>query len=198
MQPIFISGSVYAEAIIVPVVSLIRAATLMGRPWVILDWRRQRGEWYRWDKTYSLLQDVLQRGNDILALDTVNVKALGPALQNSMVDVVLSGRVGEGEAQGQLGEILILVMVLDELLQTIGNVLPQLLSGTGAELLGHLILGLGDVESALLLGQGDLANAQVGAAHVEGEESTLLFTVGEAKDPGNVHRLWCCQSANVS
>lgn len=33
IQPIFISESVYEEAIRVPVVSLIRAATLMGSPY---------------------------------------------------------------------------------------------------------------------------------------------------------------------
>jgi len=139
--------------------------------------------------THPLLQDLLEEGHDVLALDAVNVEALGPALQDAVVDVVLGGRVGEGEAEGQGAQLLAVVVLLDELLQAVGQVLPQLLGGAGLELLGHAVLGLGDVEAALLLGQDDLADAQVGAAHVEGEEGPLLVAGGEAHDPGDVHRL---------
>lgn len=93
-----------------------------------------------------------------MTLDTVDIEALGPALQNTVIDVLLSRGVGESETEGQLGEVSFLVVVLDELLQAVGDVLPQFIGGSSAQLLGHLIFGLCDIESALLLGQGNFAN----------------------------------------
>jgi hypothetical protein len=106
-----------------------------------------------------------------------------------VIDVLLSSWVREGETEGQLGQVLVLVMELDELLQAVGDVLPQLLSSTGTELFRHLIFRLGNIEGALLVGQGDLANTQVGAAHVEGKVGTLFVSIGETHDPGNIHGL---------
>lgn len=78
-------------------------------------------------------------------------------------------------------------MVLDELLQTVGHVLPELIGSTGLELLGHAVFGLGNVKLSLLLWQVDLADTQVGAAHVEGKVSADLMAGGEAHAPGRVH-----------
>ena len=136
----------------------------------------------------ALLEGLLERRDNVLALDTVNVEALGPALEHAVVDVVLAGGVGEGEAERKLVELLALVVVLDELLEAVGDVAPELLGVAGLELLGHAVLGLDDVELALLLGEVDLADTEVGAAHVKGEECTGLVAGREAHAPGGVHR----------
>jgi hypothetical protein len=141
------------------------------------------------DGDTALGQSLLEGRNNVLTLNAVNVEALGPSLQNTVVDVVLSGRVGEGETKRKLVKLLALVVVFDELLQTIGDVAPKLVGGTGLELLGHAVLGLDDVELSLLLGQVDLTDTEVGAAHVEGEESAGLVTSGETHTPGRVHGL---------
>ena len=135
----------------------------------------------------ALLEGLLERRDNVLALDTVNVEALGPALEHAVVDVVLAGGVGEGEAERELVELLALVVVLDELLEAVGDVTPELIGVAGLELLGHAVLGLDDVELALLLGKVDLADTEVGAAHVEGEECTGLVAGREAHAPGRVH-----------
>ena len=135
----------------------------------------------------ALLEGLFERRDNVLALDTVNVEALGPALEHAVVDVVLAGGVGEGEAERKLVELLALVVVLDELLEAVGDVAPELLGVAGLELLGHAVLGLDDVELALLLGEVDLADTEVGAAHVKGEERTGLVAGREAHAPGRVH-----------
>lgn len=135
----------------------------------------------------ALLEGLLERRDNVLALDTVNVEALGPALEHAVVDVVLAGGVGEGEAERKLVELLALVVVLDELLEAVGDVAPELLGVAGLELLGHAVLGLDDVELALLLGKVDLADTEVGAAHVKGKERTGLVAGREAHAPGRVH-----------
>ena len=135
----------------------------------------------------ALLEGLFERRDNVLALDTVNVEALGPALEHAVVDVVLAGGVGEGEAERELVELLALVVVLDELLEAVGDVAPELLGVAGLELLGHAVLGLDDVELALLLGEVDLADTEVGAAHVKGEERTGLVAGREAHAPGRVH-----------
>ena len=135
----------------------------------------------------ALLEGLFERRDNVLALDTVNVEALGPALEHAVVDVVLAGGVGEGEAERELVELLALVVVLDELLEAVGDVAPELLGVAGLELLGHAVLGLDDVELALLLGEVDLADTEVGAAHVKGKERTGLVAGREAHAPGRVH-----------
>jgi hypothetical protein len=47
--------------------------------------------------SYSFLDGGLELRNNVLPLNTVNVEALGPALEDTMVDVVLCCRIGEGE-----------------------------------------------------------------------------------------------------
>lgn len=140
--------------------------------------------------TYPLLEHSLQGRNNVLALHTVDIESLGPSLQDTVVNVFLSGGVRKGETEGQLGQVLILVVELNELLQAVGNVLPQLLGSTGPQLIGHLVFGLCDFKGTLGVCQGNFANAQVGTTHIKGEEGALLFTVGESQDPGNIHRLF--------
>lgn len=136
----------------------------------------------------ALLEGLLERRDNVLALDTVNVEALGPALEHTVVDVVLAGGVGEGETEGKLVELLALVVVLNELLQAVGDVTPKLVGVAGLELLRHAVLGLDDVELSLLFGKVNLANTEVGATHVKGKESTGLIAGREAHAPGRVHR----------
>ena len=79
IQPIFILGSVYAEAISVPVVSLIKAASRMGTPWD----RQYIGLLYESEdlmRTYPSSKSSLKHRDHILALDALDVEALGPAL----------------------------------------------------------------------------------------------------------------------
>jgi len=135
----------------------------------------------------ALLEGLLKRRDDVLALDTVNVEALGPALEHTVVDVVLAGGVREGEAERELVKLLALVVVFDELLEAVGDITPKLIGVASLELLGHAVLGLDDVELALLLGEVDLADTEVGAAHVKGEEGTGLVAGREAHAPGRVH-----------
>jgi hypothetical protein len=124
-----------------------------------------------------------------MALDTVNIKALCPALQNTVVDIVLCRGIRKGEAQWQGRELLILVMVFNKLLQAVGNILPELLGGASLELFWNSVLRLRDIKLSALLGQFDFANTQVGAAHVKGQVPSLLVAVGEAEHPGHVHGL---------
>ncbi len=121
------------------------------------------------DWTYTLGESSLEHGDNILALNAINIKALGPSLQDTFVNVVLRGWVGKGETQRQCSNVLAVTMMsFEELVKTVGNVLPELIALASLELLGHLVLGLNDVELGLLFGEGDLADAKVGAAHVEG------------------------------
>ena len=106
-----------------------------------------------------------------------------------MVDVVLRSRVREGETQRQMGQFLILVVSLKELLQTIGDILPQLVGGACPELIRQTVFRLGDVECTLLVRQTDFTDTQVGATHVQGQEGALFVAIGEAHTPGNVHGL---------
>jgi hypothetical protein len=135
----------------------------------------------------TLLESLLERRDDVLALNTIDVEALGPALKDTVVDVVLAGRVGEGETERKLVELLALVVVLNELLEAVGDIAPELIGVASLELLGHAVLGLDDVELALLLRQVDLANAEVGTTHVKGKERTGLIAGREAHAPGGVH-----------
>lgn len=135
----------------------------------------------------ALLESLLERRDDVLALDAVDVEALGPTLKNTVVDVVLAGGVGEGETERELVELLALVVVLDELLEAVGDIAPKLIGVAGLELLGHAVLGLDDVELALLLRKVDLTNTEVGATHVQGKEGTGLVAGREAHAPGGVH-----------
>ena len=135
----------------------------------------------------ALLESLLERRDDVLALDAVDVEALGPTLENTVVDVVLAGGVGEGETERKLVELLALVVVLDELLKAVGDIAPKLVGVAGLELLGHAVLGLDDIELALLLRQVDLTNTEVGATHVKGKERTGLIAGREAHAPGRVH-----------
>jgi hypothetical protein len=113
------------------------------------------------------LQRLLKHRDHIVALDAVDVEALGPALQNAVVDSVLMAWIGEGEAEMQVAEladVLALVVGDQELLDTLGNVVEELFARAGLELLRQSVLGLVDVVLALFLGQFDLADTQVGAA----------------------------------
>lgn len=140
--------------------------------------------------THSLRDGGLEHGDDVLALNAVDVETFGPALENTMVYVILSGRVRESETKRETGQLLATVVRLNELLETVGNVLPEFLGVSGLEILGHAVLGLDDVEFALRVGQDDLADSEVGSAHVKGEESSLLMSVGEGHAPCWVHGLW--------
>lgn len=106
-----------------------------------------------------------------------------------MVDVVLRSRVGEGETQRQMGQFLILVVSLKELLKTIGDILPQLVRGACPELIRQAVFRLGDVECTLPVRQTDFTDTQVGATHVQGQEGSLFVAIGEAHTPGHVHGL---------
>ena len=140
---------------------------------------------------YTLSQGSLEQRNNVLALDTSDVETLGPTLQNTLVDVVLRGRVGESETKGQVVNDLVAVAVvsLDELVEAVGDVVPELIAVSGLELLGHAVLGLNDVELRLLVGQGDLTDTEVGATHVECEIGACLVAIGEGHDPCWVHGL---------
>ena len=82
-----------------------------------------------------------------MTLDTGDVKALGPSLQNTFVDIVLRSGIREGKAEGKLVKLAELAVVgLKELHQAIGDVLPELVGLSSLELLWHPILGLDDVE----------------------------------------------------
>ena len=163
----------------------------MGRPY--FDVSKTILGWLSGKEAYPLLQSLLQHRNHILALNAINVKSLGPPLQNTMVDVVLRGRVGESETQRQMGQFLILVVSLEELLKAVGDILPQLIGGAGPELIRQAVFRLGDVEATLLLRQTDFTDTQVGATHVQGQEGSLFIAIGEAHTPGNVHGLKCNQ-----
>lgn len=106
-----------------------------------------------------------------------------------MINVFLCSRIGEGKAQWQFRQFLILVVGFNKLLQTVGDVFPKLLRCTRLQLLRHTILGLGDVESALLFRQSDLTDTQISTAHVQSEEGSLLVAIGESHDPGHIHGL---------
>lgn len=54
------------------------------------------------DGELALLQGGIEEGGDVFAFDAGNVETLGPALEDAMVDVILRGRVGKGEAQWYL------------------------------------------------------------------------------------------------
>ncbi|KAI7242209.1 Hexokinase [Hortaea werneckii] len=58
----------------------------------------------------ALRQRLLEWRDDVLALNTVDVKALGPTLQYAVVDVVLCSWVGEGEAKRQLFQLFALMV----------------------------------------------------------------------------------------
>lgn len=75
--------------------------------------------------TYTLGNGSLEHGHDVLSLDTGNVESFGPALENTLIDVILGGRVRECETQRQgleFGQVT--VVSLDELLKAGCDVLP--------------------------------------------------------------------------
>lgn len=104
-------------------VSLINAATLIGRSYKHISMQQLNIPMY----THPLLENTLQHRHDVVSLHAINIESLGPALQPTMVNVVLCRRVREGKPQRQSGQVLVMVMGIQELLQTIGNILPQLL-----------------------------------------------------------------------
>ena len=127
--------------------------------------------------------------DDVVAFDAFDVETLGPALQHAVVNVVLLRGVGKGEAEGDGVQVLVFVVVLDELLQAVGNVFPELVRLAGLELFGHAVFGLDNVELAFFFGQDDFADAEIRAAHVEGEEGAGFVACWVAHNPGWVHRL---------
>lgn len=140
-------------------------------------------------------QGVLEHGYDVMSLDAVDVEAFGPPLQDAVVDVVLRGRVRKREAEGHVVEILAMMVVFDELLQAVGDVLPQFFRLARLELFGHAVFGLGDVKFALFLRQRDFADTEVRAAHVQGQVGARLVSGGVCHDPGRAHGLYRTVSA---
>ena len=143
----------------------------------------------QFDRKATLSKSGLKGRNDVLTFHTINVEAFGPALEDAMVDVVLGGRIGKGETERELLNLLIAMVILDELLQAVGNIGPQLVGGACLELLRHAVFGLYDVKFTLFFSEGDFADAEVGAAHVKGKEGARFVAVGEGHAPGGVHRL---------
>lgn len=60
-----------------------------------------------------------------MSFNTINVKALCPSLQYTVVNVVLGRGIGESETKWQAGHLLAMMMRFDELLKTVSDVLPQ-------------------------------------------------------------------------
>jgi hypothetical protein len=118
-------------------------------------------------KLYLSLQCGFKHWNYVFTFHSVNIKALCPALQDPMVNVVLGRRVGEGESQRVFRKLLSFVMVFQKLLNTIGNIVPHLLGTSRLEFFRNAIFGLCDVELAHSFTQHDLANAQVRPSHVQ-------------------------------
>jgi hypothetical protein len=69
--------SVYAEAMRVPVVSLIMAARVTGRFYCLVSWRFTFPVYHR---AYLLPEGCLKLRNNVKALHAVNVEAFGPSL----------------------------------------------------------------------------------------------------------------------
>ena len=117
------------------------------------------------------LEGGVEEGGDVVAFDARDVEAFGPALEDAVVNVFLGGRVGEGEAEGDVArffEVFDFVVVFDELLDAVGNVFPEFFACAGLEFFGHLVLGLYYLKLSLCFGEDDLADSEIGAAHVEG------------------------------
>lgn len=100
----------------------------------------------------------------------------GEALGCGSVNVTASLVLGQG-----LG-----VVVCEELAQTLGNVLPELLLLADLDVGGHVVLGLHHVEASVAV-QSHLDDSEVGAAHVEGEVAAGFLSGGPVEDPGGVH-----------
>ena len=81
------------------------------------------------------------------------------------------------------------MVVFNELLQAVGNVLPELLRLTSFQLLGHSVLGLYDLEFTLIFWQDDLADAEIGSSHVQGKECAFLVASRVSQNPSRIHRL---------
>lgn len=81
-------------------------------------------------------------------------------------------------------------MLMDELLDTICNPIPQLLARGLLDLLGQLVFPLNLVGFALPLRKGDIAHAQVRSTHVEGQNSSCFSAVWVAHHPSRVHGLY--------
>jgi len=124
-----------------------------------------------------------------VALDVGRAEALRPSQQDAVVDALLVARVREGEAErdlrrqllavGRLG--LLLVVVADERGQALGAEVKQALAVGLLLLVRELVLGLRDREFALAL-EVDQADAQVGAAKVDGEVLADLLAGRPAED----------------
>jgi len=112
-------------------------------------------------KPHLPLQRLLKHRHHIVALDSIDVETLGPALKNAVVDSILMAWIGEGEAEMQVAELadVLALMVGDqELLDALGNVVEEFFTRAGLELLRQSVLGLIDVVLALFLGQFNLAD----------------------------------------
>merc|ERR1712093_381559 len=140
------------------------------------------------DVNTSLRDSGLEHRNNILTLDTVDVETLRPALEDTVVYVILSRGVRESEPEWKADKLLITVVGFDELLKTVCDVFPEFLGIACLQILGHTVLGLNDVKFTLFVGQDDFANTEVGSAHIKGKESSLLMSVGECHTPCWVHR----------
>jgi hypothetical protein len=56
--------------------------------------------------TYSSLEGGFELRDNVFAFNSSNVETFRPSLQDAIVDVLLGGRVGEREAEGNLAYIL--------------------------------------------------------------------------------------------
>ena len=87
----------------------------------------------QFDGDSTLGQSLVEGWDNIVALDTVDVEALCPPLEDTVVDEVLCSRVGEGETQRQVLKLLVFVVVFNELLQAVGNVAPELVGSSSLD-----------------------------------------------------------------
>ena len=97
----------------------------------------------RLGRAHSFLEGGFELRDDIVAFDASNIKAFGPPLQDSVVDELLCGRIGEGEAERDLAnllEVFVFMVILNKLLDTVGHILPELISSARLQLLRHAVL----------------------------------------------------------
>jgi hypothetical protein len=129
---------------------------------------------------YLFLEGSVQHGDDILSLYSGNVESLGPSLKDALINVILCGRVRKGETKREgINAGAITMVSLNKLLKAVCNIFPKFIRIASLELLWHTVLGLKNVEFGFLLGQGNLAHAQVGAAHVKSKKRAGLVAIGE-------------------
>jgi len=134
------------------------------------------------------LQSGIEWRHDILAFDAFNVETFCPTLQHSVVDVLLRSWVRKCEAKRQFIQFLALVVVIDKLLKTVGDISPQLIRSPRLELLRHLVFRLNDIELAFGFWQVDLTDSQIRSSHIKREEGALLVAGWVAHNPCRVHR----------